>query len=48
MEIDESVLEEEGWGECEPRRDCNVKRRDEILLKKNEHKVSAIDGKEGS
>lgn len=31
-------------GECESRRDCSVKRRDEILSEKNEQKVSAIDG----
>jgi hypothetical protein len=30
-------------GECESRRDCSVKRRDEILSEKNEQKVSAIE-----
>ena len=30
--------------DCESRRDCNVKRRDEILFEKNEQNVSAIEG----
>ena len=30
--------------DCESRRDCNVKRRDEILSEKNEQNVSAIEG----
>lgn len=29
---------------CESRRDCSVKRRDEILSEKNEQKVSAMEG----
>ena len=32
----------------ELRRDCNVKRRDEILSEKNKQKVSAIEGVMGS
>ena len=28
---------------CESRRDCSVKRRDEILSEKNEQKVSAME-----
>jgi len=31
--------------ELETRRECSVKRRDEILSEKNEQKVSAIEGK---
>jgi len=31
---------------CESRRDCSVKRRDEILSEKNEQKVSAMEGDE--
>ena len=30
--------------ELEARRDCSIKRRDEILSEKNEQKVSAIEG----
>jgi len=30
--------------DCEARRDCSVKRRDEILSEKNEQNVSAIEG----
>ena len=29
---------------CESRRDCSVKRRDEILSEKNDQKVSAMEG----
>jgi len=43
----ESVLiSREAWDVCESRRDCSVKRRDEILSEKNEQKVSAIEGDE--
>ena len=30
--------------DCEVRRDCSVKRRDEILFEKNEQNVSAVEG----